>query len=190
MIRRWRGFKDVPLSLNGEVRASLGLRKLSLDIIYHDHLVRCAETARRIEAPVLVEDPGPRPWNMGELFEGRPIDENTLGMARWYIIGNPYGTPPRGEPFATWSNRWESWIKSLRVGFAHAGVVTHNRNIQYLYAVQYGEFFYQMYDCDGPDFCTVHVYDQRTGAIAPWGGERTVHGYIYIIRHGDTEWGT
>jgi broad specificity phosphatase PhoE len=191
MTRRWRGFKDVDLSLTGRVRSTLVGTRLrhagGFDIIYHDHLSRCYDTARLIEAPVLAEDRHAGPWNMGQLFEGRPINEDSLRMARWYIVGNQDAVPPGGEPFKIWSRRWYRWVKNVEFGFAAAAAVTHNRNIQYLYAMQGGEFDYSVYDCHGPDFCTVHVFNQRTGEIAPWGGRNLPAGFLYLIRHGDTE---
>jgi len=160
-----------------------------LDAIYHDGLSRCRDTAMLLHPNVLVEDEGPGPWNMGNLFEGRPITEDSLRMARWYIQGNQYGQPPGGETFAKWQDRWLRFMLSLTFGWAAVGVVTHNRNIQYLYSLHEGEFIYKFYDVDGPGFCSVHYFDQRTGLIAPWGGKWVPRG-IYLIRHGETSWGT
>jgi len=183
-MRRWRGMIDVPLTENGERQAeSIGI---DLDAVYHDRLQRCVDTASRITANVQFVADGPLPWDMGELFEGREITEDSLNLARYYIQ-NPHGKPPRGETFHTWRTRWMGWLQSLEIGFAAVGIVTHNRNIQYLYSLYKGEFHYKMYDVDGPDFCTVHVYDR--GHIAPWGWGHVPKG-LYLIRHGETEFGT
>jgi broad specificity phosphatase PhoE len=186
-MRRWRGFKDVPLTEEAEfdielLRADLG----KLDAIYHDRLHRCRDTAYLLDPEVCFEDPGPEPWNMGQMFEGREITEVSLDLAKYYVR-NPYARPPGGETFAVWAFRWKSWIESLNPGYAAVGVVTHNRNIQYLYSLYEGKFCPHLYDVDGPDFCTVHVY--RDGHIAPWGGKHVPNG-IYLIRHGETEYGT
>ena len=166
----------------------LQLKLGRLDMVYHDKLSRCKDTAAILRPEVLTEDEGPRPWNMGSLFEGREITEDSLTLARYYIQ-NPDAKPPGGESFHRWAYPWSFWIRTLRVGFAAVGVVTHNRNIQYLYAYQTGRFLYKTYDCNGPDFCSVHYYDQKRGHIAPWGGNRVPRG-IYLIRHGETEFGT
>lgn len=126
---------------------------------------------------------------MGELFEGREIMEDSLKMAKWFIYGNSDGKPPRGETFNTWRDRWMWWLATLKYGFSAIGIVTHNRNIQYLYALHRGKFVPHMYDVHGPDFCSVHYYDRRTGEIAPWGGNNIVNG-LYLIRHGETFFGT
>jgi broad specificity phosphatase PhoE len=189
IIRRWRGTLDVPLTKQGMKQAfDLQLKLGRLDMIYHDKLSRCRDTAAILRPEVLTEDEGPRPWNMGSLFEGREINKNSLTLARYYIQ-NPKGKPPGGEAFCTWFSHWLGWIQALKVGFAAVGVVTHNRNIQYLYARQTGNFLYKVYDCDGPDFCSVHYYDPKRKHIAPWGGSGVPRG-IYLIRHGATSWGT
>jgi len=159
-----------------------------LDAIYHDSLSRCADTALLLKPNVLFEAPEAGPWNMGELFEGREITEDSLNLARYYVENN-LAKPPRGEQFATYYDRWMCFLVNLKHGHSAVGIVTHNRNIQTVYASQYGRFEYQMYDCDGPGFCSVHYYDQRTGLIAPWGGKNVPNG-IYLIRHGETSWGT
>ena len=184
-IRRWRGTIDVPLTDRGK-RQAANLAGLELDAIYYDHLSRCRDTASLIGANVYFESSGPRPWNMGELFDGREITDDSLKLARYYIL-NPLAKPPKGEPFDRWAAWWLSWINGLKTGFGAVGVVTHNRNIQYLYSLHSDKFVYKLYDCDGPDFCTVHVYNM--GHIAPWGGKGAPKG-VYLIRHGETSFGT
>lgn len=187
-MRRWRGTIDVPLNNNGIDQAEVLGTVLDLDWIYHDGLGRCMDTANIIDAPVVENSTGPRPWNMGYLFEGREITEESLKLAGYYVQ-NPYGKPPGGETFHHWSMMWEEFLGSLVHGWAAVGIVTHNRNIQYLYSLHRGEFIYKLYDCVGPAPCSVHVYEPHTGAIAPWGGNDVPRG-IYLIRHGETEWGT
>lgn len=187
-MRRWRGMKDVPLTYNG-IASSIRLgADLELDAIYHDRLERCRDTAELMIPNVTFPADGPLPWDMGHLFEGQEINEESIELARHYVQ-NPDVLPPGGEKFLDWSLRWYFWIRNLRFGFASVGVVTHNRNIQYLYAIQHGSFKYHMYDCHGPDFCSVHVYDQRHGWIEPWGGKNVPRG-LYLIRHGETSYGT
>lgn len=187
---RWRGTIDVPLSLAGRLRTSILRHELGeLDLVYHDKLSRCVDTASAIKCSVLAEDEGPRPWRMGSEFEGHTISRASLDRARHFVRDNPCKIPTGGESFVSWATDWLLWVRNLPIGHAAVGVVTHNRNIQFLYAFQYGEFRYKLYDCDGPDFCSVHVYDQKTGAIAPWGGKSVPKG-LYLIRHADTEFGT
>jgi broad specificity phosphatase PhoE len=189
-VRRWRGLKDVPLTSKGMVETCRLQHRLGqLDMIYHDRLTRCRDTAVLLKPTVLHQTEGPLPWNMGELFEGREITEESLALARWYIQYDYHAAPRGGESFHDWAMRWYTWISHLNCGYAAVGVVTHNRNIQYLYARQHGWFSYQMYDCIGPDFLSVHYYDPHTGHIAPWGGRSVPRG-IYLIRHAETEYGT
>jgi len=186
-MRRWRGTLDVPLTENGVNQAlELSLRMERLDAIYCDKLSRCVQTAAAQAPNVMFDAEEAGPWRMGHLFEGREITEDSLDLARYYI-SKPYALPPGGEPFCEWSNRWMNWLRNLKTGFAAVGIVTHNRNIQYLYASQHGHFVYKMYDVHGPDFCSVHVYSE--GLCAPWGGKNVPRG-LYLIRHGETNFGT
>lgn len=188
MTRRWRGAIDVPPTQEGLMEAwKLGSR-LHLDAIYHDNLSRCDLTASAMRPNVLFEAEGPGPWNMGELFEGREITPDSLQLAAYYVQ-NSNGCPPRGETFREYYDRWMGWLRNLKIGYATVGVVTHNRNIQTVYAQQYGKFCYQMYDCHGPDFLSVHYYDRHSNRIAPWGGNALPRG-IYLVRHCETAWGT
>lgn len=188
-VRRWRGTINVPPTNEGLAKSwNLGSR-LQLDAIYHDSLSRCDLTASALRPNVLFEAPEAGPWNMGELFEGREITEDSLKLAAYYV-NNPYGCPPKGEPFHDYYYRWMSWIRELKIGFAAVGVVTHNRNIQTVYAQQYdGKFKYHMYDCHGPEFLSVHYFDRRRNVIEPWGGNAMPLG-LYLVRHCDTSWGT
>lgn len=187
-MRRWRGTIDVPPTKKGLADAlNLG-PKLNLDAIYHDNLSRCRLTALALCPNALFEAPEAGPWNMGELFEGREITPDSLNLATYYVT-NPHARPPKGEPFQVYYDRWMGWLRDLKIGFATVGIVTHNRNIQTVYAQQYGKFCYQMYDCHGPDFLSMHYFDRAANRIAPWGGNATPRG-IYLIRHGETSWGT
>lgn len=141
-----------------------------------------------IRCQISRQDDGSGPWNMGWLFEGHSITEESLDMARVYIrYAN--NIPPGGESFRRWSMRWMEWLECLQIGFASVGIVTHNRNIQYLYSIHGGHFEYKLYDCDGPGFNSVHYYNRDLGLIAPWNGRGTPNG-LYLLRHGETEWGT
>jgi broad specificity phosphatase PhoE len=186
-MRRWRGSIDVPLTREGRIQAlDLYTEIGKLDAIYSDGLSRCRDTAQILNPFVYFDSEESGPWRMGHLFEGREITDDSLNLAQHYI-NNPFVCPPGGETFQEYYERWMGWLEDLKNGFAAIGVVTHNRNIQTAYACQHGEFSYQMYDCDGPGFCSVHYYDR--GRIAPWGGKNVPKG-IYLIRHGATEWGT
>jgi len=156
-------------------------------MVSYDHLSRCIDTAKMIKANVFHQDDGSGPWAMGYLFEGHEINEDSIGMARWYITGNPDGIPPGGESFRRWSERWMEWLNGLQIGHAAVGIVTHNRNIQAVYASEGWRFHYPIYDCEGPAFLSVHVLQDRH--IAPWGGKHMPPG-LYLIRHGQTSWGT
>jgi broad specificity phosphatase PhoE len=160
-----------------------------LDIVYHDSLERCRNTAKALNPEILHEDDQAGPWNMGPEFEGKAITDASLDNCRFYVR-NAGIDPPGGEAFYLWYTLWMRWLNSLEYGYAAVGVVTHNRNIQAVYSTdRWGFFRPHMYDVVGPDYCTVHVYDQHTGEIAPWGGNDVPRG-IYLIRHGETDFGT
>ena len=124
---------------------------------------------------------------MGPAFEGREITKKSLLMAQFYVQSN--ARPAGGECFEDWAKHWHDWLRDLKHGFAAVGVVTHNRNIQYLYSLYGCEFHYKLYNCIGPDYCTVHVYNRGRGEIESWGNKNTPRG-IYLIRHGETDFGT
>jgi len=179
---------DVPLNEDGTDQAFYFGKRLPLNIVYCDHLKRCKETASYLSQISIISS-GPLPWRMGPNFEGKPITEDSLQMARRYIM-EPCITPLGGEAFHYWYTRWIEWVRDLdRICPANkrVGVVTHNRNIQALYATgPDGRFNYEKYDCAGPDFCSAHLYHK--GYIAPWNGN-LVNG-LYMIRHSETEFGT
>ena len=125
---------------------------------------------------------------MGPEFEGEEIDRNSLDRARWFIFSRR--TPLKGEPFWSWLRDWMNYLdvtEGQRPPNSKIGIVTHNRNIQVLYAMGPDGFKYPVYDCDGPNFLSVHYYQDCH--IAPWNGRNLPSG-IYLIRHGETSWGT
>ena len=188
-MRRWRGYTDVPLNTAGFAQVkSLEQRLGMLDRIYFDHLQRCRKTAEGLNPYQLKQDDGPRPWRMGRLFDGEVINDDSLNIARKFIL-SPELDPPGGEFFGKWSNEWLKWLQNLKYGHAAVGIVTHNRNIQYLYSLYEGQFVYKLYDCVGPDYCSVHYFNPNTNHIAPWNYRYTPKG-IYLIRHGETSFGT
>ena len=187
MTRRWRGTIDVPLTGYGREQAKALRRRIGkLDVVYYHNLSRCRETAAILRPGVMCRVEPPRPWNMGEMFEGREITEESLKLAQHYIEF-PYAVPPKGEPFSRWSSEWRSWLLNLDPAYATIGVVTHNRSIQHAIAMNDGCFDFHAYDCKGPDFCS--IYHHRNGRTAEWLGDRLPAG-IFLIRHGETEWGT
>jgi broad specificity phosphatase PhoE len=158
------------------------------DFVYHDGLQRCYQTAIRLCSQAR-KDFGPRPWNMGPEFQGKPITKDSLARARDYITTNHGSHPPGGESFNDWYGDWMTFLAVQE--YAHfgkkVGIVTHNRNIQTVYSIQGGQFSYKLYDCEGPGFLSVHVVDR--GEIAPW-NEKEIRPGIYLIRHAATSWGT
>lgn len=172
-MRKWRGMINVPLTADGTDQAFYLGKKLQFDCVYHDKLQRCKETASYL-SDILICSSGPEPWKMGTEFEGKEITEESLQEARRYILEG--GVPPGGEPFDYWYNKWVEWVRELarvRPPNMRVGIVTHNRNIQALYATGPDGFDYSIYDCAGPDFCSVHEF----------------HGLTFT-RHGETSYGT
>lgn len=161
------------------------LRKAGgLDICYHDWLSRCRDTAVEMGCPT-EEVTGPRPWRMGLSFEGHPVTRGSINFAQFMVVYD-YLIPQGGESFGAWFKEWTTWLNS-RLSSARVGVVTHNRNIQAVYATVGGVFFPELYDSGGPQFCTVHHYNGS--GIQPWDGKELTQG-VYLIRHAETTWGT
>lgn len=187
-LRRWRGERDVPLNANGRRQVAELTERIKaaggLDIVHHDWLSRDVDTAFHL-ANSLLTSRGPRPWKMGRKFEGNPITRESIRHAQW-LVENPRVRPDGGETFWGWRRHWTHFLASLKPD-RKIGVVTHNRNIQLLYSMRCGRFDPKKYNCDGPPFCSVHVYDGHS--ICAWDGSPLTPG-IYLIRHGETEWGT
>ena len=193
-MRRWRGNIDVPLTALGEAQANVAGSRLKeaggLTLCYHDSLSRDVATARAVCHATAIS-PGPRPWKMGPGFEGHPITRNSILHANWFMRHRDV-VPHGGESWGQWYSEWMSWLAWLGRPGTHAtsgkiGVVTHNRNIVAVQATTETGFDPKLYDCDGPDFCEVYYY--FLGKITPWLGTTLVPG-IYLIRHGETSFGT
>lgn len=183
--RRWRGFKDVPATEAGlEAALDLG-EQLHCDLICHDYLSRCKDTAEAMHPKALSQSMGPRPWRMGPGFEGWPITPEGLRHAQ-YLVEHPKKVPTDGESFLSWYTHWTDWVDALDPQGRTWGVVTHNRNIQALYSRVNGWFDPKVYNCVGPEPLSVHKFSE--GVLTPWDG--TVTSGIYLIRHAETEWGT
>jgi broad specificity phosphatase PhoE len=185
-MHRWRGYVDVPITSGGKVKTERLGHRLRLDIVYHDALSRCRDTANLLHPTTTVETDGPRPWRMGPQFEGWPITRESLRHAQ-FLVNNNHICPVGGEPFWWWYRDWTDWIDRLHSGGLRVGVVTHNRNIQALYSRHGAVFSPRLYDRVGPEPLSVHVFSG--GAVAPWGGRCTPPG-IYLIRHAPTSFGT
>jgi broad specificity phosphatase PhoE len=191
-VRRWRGSIDVPPTEEGLAEARvLGddlWRAGGLDVVGHDGLSRCKKTAKHLGFEKKKHF-GARPWNMGPGFEGKEITPESLESAKWFWREHPYVEPAGGESFMDWYDDWMLFleVQDNRARYNKIGIVTHNRNIQAVYATGPKGLHGPIYDQDGPDFLTVHVYSR--GHIAPWNGQRTASG-VYLIRHCATEWGT
>jgi broad specificity phosphatase PhoE len=124
---------------------------------------------------------------MGKQFEGNPITSQSLLWSQWYVR-HPFIAPEHGgEPWQKWYDEWMHFLAHIDHTGSKIGVVTHNRNIQAVYATVDGKFQERLYNVSGPNFCTVHVY--REGHAEPWDGKELKPG-IYLIRHGETAWGT
>ena len=186
-MRRWRGTINVPPTTAGLAKAAILSDRLRLPIIYTDHLDRCRRTAQHLYPGVTGVDDGCGPWHMGPEFEGQEITPVSLAKAQFYSSQAQFVAPDGGESFFAWSTRWTEFIDDLDRPSLPTGVVTHNRNIQYLYSRHNGRFYPKLYDVTGPDFLSVHVY--QDGYIAPWDG-RTMVNCLYLIRHANTSWGT
>ncbi len=191
MSRKWRGEIDVPLTEAGlgkayETGAVLNAAG-GLTVCYHDWLSRDRDTANAI-CDFTIESRGPRPWRMGKSFEGYPITAESIRWAQWLVENPTLNLDPTGEPWLAWYEEWRKWLSAINDScVSSVGIVTHNRNIQAIYSTVKGEFRPEFYNCDGPGFCSIHFYDGLT--IVPWVGDKLVTG-IYLVRHGETEWGT
>jgi broad specificity phosphatase PhoE len=192
-MNRWRGEIDVPLTelgRNGAIYlgAQLEEKEPKLLMVYHDWLSRCWDTAKAV-CPVTAQvNYGCRPWRMGPAFEGNPITAESVRHAQWFAE-HPHERPNGGEPFGDWYTEWLSWLNGIAdITDSPVGVVTHNRNIQAVYSTVEGKFVPDLYNVPGPTFLSVHEYRHRQ--IAPWDGGVLVRRGVYLIRHGETEWGT
>lgn len=190
MTRKWRGELDVPLNEAGveQVRA-LGKARGRLRgevTCFHDWLSRCRDTALAVSFRRVVSR-GPRPWRMGPGFEGWPITGESIRHAQ-YLVEHPNVVPTGGECFYAWYDSWMNWVEWLH--YANLGarcVVTHNRNIQALYATVEGKFRPELYNVDGPSYCSLHSYSN--GAIRPVDDDFMPWGGVLLIRHGETDFG-
>jgi broad specificity phosphatase PhoE len=125
---------------------------------------------------------------MGPGFEGKPVEYLSISNAQLLVATDI--PPTGGERFSEWVEDWETFIDVMNYSYPkdRVAVVTHNRNIQYLYSRRScGCFSPKLYDVAGPGFLSVHYY--KDGYIAPW-SERSFPPGLYLIRHGETAWGT
>jgi broad specificity phosphatase PhoE len=185
-MHRWRGYVDVPITSGGKVKTERLGHRLRLDIVYHDALSRCRDTANLLHPTTTVETDGPRPWRMGPQFEGRPITPEGIRHAQFLAV-HPDMCPIHGEPFGTWYEHWTKWIDQLDSNGLRVGVITHNRNIQALYSRRDGEFDPELYNRVGPGPLSVHTFSG--GIVAPW-DELSVPPGVYLVRHAETSFGT
>ena len=191
--RRWRGTLDVPLTRDGEI----GAKWLALDfpepfdMVIHDDLSRCKYTALALFSHRFLQNSlGPRPWKMSPGFEGELVTEESIALAQLYVKFD--WVDGDGERFSEWYEDWMTFIHVWNRSYPYdrVAVVTHNRNIQALYAtlpVPGLPFSRSLYDAEGPGFLSVHYY--KDGHIAPW-TERAFPPGLYLIRHGETAFGT
>jgi len=192
-MNKWRGEIDVPLTelgLSGAIYlgSQLEEKERKLALVYHDWLSRSADTAKAICPLTSMSRYGCRPWRMGPAFEGNPITPESIRHAQWFAE-NMHEQPNGGEPFGNWYTEWMGWLNNLSdVTHEPMGVVTHNRNIQAVYSTVEGKFVPELYNAVGPDFLSVHEYKHRR--IVPWDGGVLAKGAVYIIRHGETSFGT
>lgn len=185
-MRRWRGTLDISPTEDGLWDALKLGEKLKLDVVYHDKLARCRRTAHMLKPSASVETEGPRPWKMGPMFEGKEITASSLRDAQWYVE-NWSVFPYFGKSFRSWYTSWLNWINDLKEApVERVGIVTHNRNIQALYSTHNGVFYPKLYNAEGPEPLSVHVY--QNGYVAPWNGVSRPG--IYLIRHAPTLFGT
>lgn len=192
-MHRWRGEIDVPLTEAGRNAAViLGAQFESLDgklsLVYHDWLYRCRDTAKALCPLTGQVHVGCRPWRMGPGFEGHPITPESIRHAQWFAE-NPHEVPTGGESFNSWYAEWMGWLNGIAdLSDGPVGIVTHNRNIQAVYSTVNGKFNPALYNVTGPSFLSVHEYKSRR--IAPWNGGELLRQGVYLVRHGETEWGT
>lgn len=135
--RRWQGWRDAPLTPQGEAQAAARARQLARDgfrprALYSSDLGRARRTAEilaaHLEVPVLAE-PGFRERHGGE-WEGCTADEIDArwpGLrARWRA--GTITAPPGGEEDAAVLARFDTalWRALAHVGTGMLAIVTHH----------------------------------------------------------------
>jgi broad specificity phosphatase PhoE len=135
---RIRGWLNVPLDAEGKAQAKAVAREIAsghcVERVYCSDLERALETGRAVsracKAPI-IEDIALRPWNVGD-WAGKPV-ASVLPQMLLYTE-RPHSTPPAGEPFATFANRFLHRLHQLLDESRSYGisicVVTHTRNAQ------------------------------------------------------------
>lgn len=132
-VDRIRGWKDIPLSKDGEEEAHrLGekIKKDPPDVIVSSDLKRAADTAGIISdltgVPVEEYTKNFRPWNVGE-YAGS-VTKDTIPILAKYATDKPSENLPGGESFDDFASRFLGGVaKVLDKYDGVVAIVTHHR---------------------------------------------------------------
>lgn len=139
-VDRIRGWKDIPLSKDGEEEAyKLGekVKKDPPDVIVTSDLKRAADTAYIISemtgVPVEEETKNFRPWDVGA-YAGT-ISKDTIPVLAKYAMDKPSEDLPGGESFDDFAGRFFGGLaKVLDKYKGKVAIVTHHRGERLLKA--------------------------------------------------------
>lgn len=144
---RLRGFINAPLDPTrlAEVRQSAQFLKTQpIDRIVTSDFERACDTAEIVRKALGLKHIWPtaslRPWNYGELA-GLPLKEG-LPFLRLYQ-SRPWETPPGGEPYQQFLDRWGMALKQLLLAASSSQkpptlIVTHSRNFYSIPRILWG----------------------------------------------------
>jgi broad specificity phosphatase PhoE len=139
-VDRIRGWKDIPLSKDGENEAHLLAEKIAKsppDGIVSSDLKRAHDTAKIIsdhtDVPILDVSEHFRPWNVGE-YSGQ-VTSKAVPVLGDYAANKPDETVPGGESFNTIKDRFLGGVRStLDNNPGKLAIVTHHRGERLLHA--------------------------------------------------------
>jgi broad specificity phosphatase PhoE len=137
---KFRGWKDVPLSIHGKseaMSAADNLKKFNIPIEHHftSPLKRAVQTSNLISDEIggkFESTDGLKDWNIGD-FEGK--DVATHLKAIHHYIDNPHEPVPGGESYNSFLGRVVPFLKNLVENDKNDMAITHNRVTTLLHAM-------------------------------------------------------
>ena len=145
-VDRIRGWKDIPLSEDGEKEAhtlAAKVAKAPPDGIVSSDLKRAHDTAKIISdkanVPILDVSEHFRPWNVGE-YSGQ-VTSKAIPILGDYASNKPDEPVPGGESFNQFKDRFLGGVRStLDTNPGKLAIVTHHRGERLLNAWQKAGF--------------------------------------------------
>jgi broad specificity phosphatase PhoE len=168
-VDRIRGWKDIPLSPEGEEEAErLGeeLKKRPPDALVTSDLRRARDTARIISRaigiPVAEATKGFRPWDVGD-YAGE-LSKKAIPVLARYAAEEPDEPTPDGESFERFRSRFFAALAdALDDHSGTVAIVSHHRDERLLVAWAKAGF-----PADGSiDMPTFNQAGEHTGAVTP-----------------------